>query len=179
MSLSPSGAAALRAELLARMTADQKARLALPARATWERWAPVAAIDAANTARMRQALATHGWPGHAMVGEDGFHAAWLLVQHAPTDLQEQALELLGNAVRRGDASPANLAYLTDRARMHRGEPQLYGTQFRATDDSPLELWQVEDPELLDERRASVGLGPHAEHDARVRARDRNREEKRR
>ncbi len=77
--------------------------------------------------------------------------------------------LLGDAVRRGDASPANLAYLTDRVRMHRGEPQLYGTQYRYTEDSGLGLYQVADPELLDERRASVGLGPHAEYDARLRA----------
>lgn len=174
MSLSPAGAAALRAELLARAAADQKARRALPARQsrTMEQWAPVAAIDAANTARMRQVLAIYGWPGHALVGKDGSQAAWLLVQHSPADLQEQALELLGDAVRRDDASPANLAYLTDRVLMHRGEPQLYGTQYLAIAGSDLELCTVADPELLDERRASVGLGPHAEHDARVRARER-------
>ena len=126
-------------------------------------------IDRANTARMRQIITVHGWPGHAMVGEDGSRAAWLLVQHAPDDLQEQALVLLGDAVRRGDASPANLAYLTDRVRMHRGEPQLYGTQYRSTKDTGLQLHQVADPELLDERRASVGLGPHAESDASMRA----------
>lgn len=175
MSVSPAGSAALRAELLARMAADRRARLALPAQATWEQWAPVAALDAANTARMRQVLAVHGWPGHALVGEDGSAAAWLLVQHGPADLQEQSLELLSDAVRRGDASPANLAYLTDRVRMHQGKPQLYGTQYQATEASGLDLWQVEDPELLDERRASAGLGPHAEYDARIRARERERE----
>jgi hypothetical protein len=56
-----------------------------------------------------------------------------------------------------------------RVRMFRGEPQLYGTQYRYSSGSGLELWQVEDPQLLDERRASVGLGPHAEYDAQMRA----------
>ena len=169
MSLTPTAAAALRAELLARVAADQKARKELPSDPTREQVTALMSIDRANTARMRQIIAVHGWPGHAMVGADGAHAAWLLVQHAPNDLQEQALVLLSDAVRRGDASPADLAYLTDRVRMHRGEPQLYGTQYRYTKGTGLQLHQVEDPELLDERRASAGLGPHAESDARMRA----------
>jgi hypothetical protein len=169
MSLTPTAADALRAELLARVAADQKARKEMPADPTREQVTALMSIDRANTARMRQIIAVHGWPGHAVVGEDGAHAAWLLVQHAPNDLQEQALVLLSDAVRRGDASPADLAYLTDRVRMHRGEPQLYGTQYRYTKDAGLQLHQVADPELLDERRASVGLGPHAESDARMRA----------
>jgi hypothetical protein len=53
--------------------------------------------------------------------------------------------------------------------MFQGEPQLYGTQYRYSADSGLELYQVEDPQLLEERRASVGLGPHAEYDAQMRA----------
>ena len=172
MSLTPSAAAALRAELLARVAADQKARTEIreiPASPTREQIAAMMAIDQANSARMRQVITLHGWPGKSAVGEDGSYAAWLLVQHAPDDLQEQALVLLGDAVRRGDASPANLAYLTDRVRMHRGEPQLYGTQYRYSPDTGLVMHEVADPERLDERRAAVGLGPHTEQDARMRA----------
>ena len=169
MSLTPSAAAALRAELLARVAADQKVRKERPAAPTREYISAMMAIDRANSARMRQIITVHGWPGKSAVGEDGSYAAWLLVQHAPNDLQEQALVLLSDAVRRGDASPANLAYLTDRVRMHRGEPQLYGTQYRYFPDTGLVMHEVADPERLDERRASVGLGPHAEADARMRA----------
>jgi hypothetical protein len=170
MGLTPGAAAALRAELLARVAADQKVREESPAGPARERIAAMMAIDRANSARMRQIITVHGWPGKSVVGEDGSYAAWLLVQHAPDDLQEQALVLLGDAVRRGDASPGNLAYLTDRVRMHRGEPQLYGTQYRYSRDAGLVLHAVADPERLDERRAAVGLGPHAEADARIRAR---------
>jgi hypothetical protein len=173
MSLTPTAAAALRAELLARVAADQKPRMARMeslAKPTREQIAAMMAIDRANAARMRQIITVHGWPGKSVVGEDGSHAAWLLVQHAPEDLQEQALVLLTGAVRRGDASPGDLAYLTDRVRLHRGEPQLYGTQYRYSPASGLALHEVEDPERLDERRAAVGLGPHAEYDAGMRAR---------
>ncbi len=82
MSLTPTAAAALRAELLARMAADQKARTEMPVHPTREQITALMSIDRANTARMRQIITVHGWPGHAMVGEDGSNAAWLLVQHA-------------------------------------------------------------------------------------------------
>jgi len=126
MSLTPTAAAALRAELLARVAADQKARKEMPANPSREQVIALIAIDKANTARMRQIITVHGWPGNAAVGEDGANTAWLLVQHADHDLREQALVLLTDAVRRGDASPRDLASRTDRVRMFRGEPQLYG-----------------------------------------------------
>ena len=50
--------------------------------------------------------------------------------------------------------------------MHRGDPQLYGTQYRVM-DGVLELWAVRDPAGLDERRAALGLEPEAENRARL------------
>ena len=52
-------------------------------------------------------------------------------------------------VEAADASPTNLAYLEDRVRMFRGEPQLYGTQFVDKDGS-YEPWPIEDPDSLDD-----------------------------
>jgi hypothetical protein len=169
MSLTPVAAAALRAELLARAAADQKARNALPLSPPRDQVAALGAIDRSNTARLRQVLTVHGWPGYATVGEDGSNAAWLLIQHAADDLREYALPLLVDAVNRNDASPRDLAYLTDRIRLRRGEPQLYGTQYWLTEEQGLELYQVEDPARLDQRRAAAGLEPHAVYDARMRA----------
>jgi hypothetical protein len=104
----------------------------------------------------------HGWPGQSLAGENGAHAAWLLLHHAELDFQEQCLPLLMEAVGRGDASPRDLAYLKDRVLMRRGEPQIYGTQYLVKDGVP-ELWTVRDPEGLDERRAALGLEPGQEN----------------
>ena len=151
----------LRAELLERADRDQAARESLPPGHDFEQWEQtVEPVDRANTARLQEIVAEHGWPGHRLVGEEGAHAAWLLAQHAPQQFQEQCLPLLEDAVAQGDASPIDLAYLRDRVLMFRGEPQIYGTQYLVK-DGVLTLWTVQDPEGLDARRAALGLEPEA------------------
>jgi hypothetical protein len=157
----------LHAELMERAGRDQAARMSLrPGHGMTEWETVVAPVDRHNTARLREIVSRYGWPGHRLVGEAGAHAAWLLAQHAPPELQEEWLPLLQDAVARGDASAADLAYLTDRVLMHRGEPQIHGTQYQVR-DGVLELWPVRDPPGLAQRRAALGLEPEAENRARL------------
>ncbi|MCI0689743.1 MAG: hypothetical protein L0Y54_21275 [Sporichthyaceae bacterium] len=158
----------LREELLRRAETDQHVRQTPDG--TFRPLPEMGQVDADNSARIREIIDTHGWPGHSLVGADGTDAAWLLVQHAPHDLQQTCLPLLDAAVDAGEATPAQLAYLTDRILVRRGLPQRYGTQYRSTADGDLELSQVEDPDRLDRRRASVGLGTHAQSLAEIRHR---------
>jgi hypothetical protein len=81
----------------------------------------------------------------------------------------ECLEHLRAAVEAADASPANLAYLEDRVRMLRGEPQLYGTQF-VEKGGTYEPWPIEDPDGLDDRRAVICLGPFADYERHIRTR---------
>jgi Family of unknown function (DUF6624) len=130
----------LSAELLERAGRDQAARMSLRPGHRMEDWDTVVEpVDRDNTARLREIVDRHGWPGHRLVGED--------------------------AVARDDASPADLAYLKDRVLMRRGEPQVYGTQYQIR-DGVLELWPVRDPSGLDQRRAALGLEPEAANRAR-------------
>jgi hypothetical protein len=157
----------LRAELVERADRDQAARMSLRTDFAMTEWEAVAApVDQDNAERLREIIDRHGWPGRQLAGDDGAHAAWLLAQHAPPQLQEECLPLLEDAVTRDDASPADLAYLRDRVLTHRGEPQLYGTQYLER-DGVLELWTVRDPAGLDERRAALGMAPEAENRARL------------
>lgn len=122
-------------------------------------------IDVANTARLRAIISQHGWPGRSLVGKEGAHHAWLIAQHADRqlDFQREALELLADSVRRGDAAERDLAYLTDRVRMNEGREQVYGTQIAEVKDGRGVPWPVEDPANLDARRAAVGLPPFEEY----------------
>jgi hypothetical protein len=149
------GDPALRRELLLLVIEDQAARTKAHER--------IEAVDRKTTARMKEAIAAHGWPGERLVGHDGAHAAWLLIQHADLDrpFQKACLALLEQAVRDGDARAADLAYLVDRVAVGEGRPQVYGTQFTAE----LAPQPIEDEAHVDERRASVGLAPFAEYRA--------------
>jgi hypothetical protein len=168
----------LLAELLTRRDADQRVRQQVSGfvgnqeasvpddlAAEWER------VDEGNTRWLGELLATRGWPGRTLVGDEGTQAAWLLAQHADRDpdLQRAFLEALRGAVAHGEAPPACLAYLEDRVRLNAGQPQLYGTQFLVTEGMTAP-YQIEDPGRLDERRASVGLEPFAVYELLIRSR---------
>jgi hypothetical protein len=168
--------AELAAELIARMDRDQEARARVQARVVVdEQWSAVHAIDTENTAWLKTVLDRIGWPRRSDVGEQGALAAWLLAQHADLDpdFQRRCLSLLDAAVRDGEAKASHLAYLTDRVRRGRGEPQLYGTQFWYGPESKgrLEPQPIEDVARLDERRRSVGLEPFAEYERQMRDRE--------
>jgi hypothetical protein len=116
------------------------------------------AVDERNTARMRDIVAAHGWPGRRMVGEQATFCAWLLVQHADRDhaFQKQCLAALEHAVAQGEASPQDYAYLFDRIQVSENKPQRYGTQFQHV-NGELVPEPIEDPEHVDERRLAIGL----------------------
>jgi hypothetical protein len=165
---------ALAAELKAMAAEDQRIRKPSPRQEkkfafpmspeetmAWNR------VDVANTDRLRKFVERYGWPGRSLVGEEGAEHAWLLAQHADRqlDLQRRALRLLADAVDHGEATPRQLAYLTDRVRMNEGLKQLYGTQLAGVRDGVVMPWPIENPDELDARRAEVGLEPFSEYAA--------------
>lgn len=118
--------------------------------------------DEARTERLKGIIAEHGWPTYDLVGKEAEDAAWLIAQHSDLDpaFQAEALELLRDAVAEGQASPGNLAYLEDRVRAGRGEPQLYGTQMGCGRNGRPKPGPIEDPAGLDDRREAAGLPPY-------------------
>ncbi len=121
------------------------------------------AVHAENAALLDRAFDAIGWPGRSKLGDDGASAAFLVLQHAISrpDVQRRGLALMLDAIPAGDANALDAAYLSDRIAVFEGRPQLFGTQFDWT-GGLLSPAPVEDPEGLDERRASVGLPPIAE-----------------
>ena len=160
---------ALRRELLLMTDRDQKLRDAAMAGGDSTAIAAVVEIDAANLQRLKHIVAQDGFPTRSMVGDDGVDAAWLLTQHADSDptFQARVLKILAARVRRHGLDPSEIAMLTDRVLIHEGKPQRYGTQF-GDDGSGLKPGKMEDPAHVDQRRASVGLGPLAEYSCVIR-----------
>ena len=156
----------LRDELFAMFTADQDARDLVVQRAFKDEksLAQMKALDARHTVRLKEIVAAHGWPGASLVGEKAAHAAWLLVQHADADpkFQRRCLELM-QGLPAGEVSPKDVAYLTDRVLLAEGKPQRYGTQFLKDATGKWVPKPLEDPDHVDERRKSVGLGSIADY----------------
>lgn len=155
----------LRAELLRRV---ERLQAAHPK--TGCGWEAVSEVDADNLAWLRSVVAETGWPGRSMVGPDGTDAAWLLAQHAYRDhvFQRHCLDLLRRAAEVGEATAAQVAYLTDRVLLAEGQQQEYGTELAGRDGQ----WvapRLHDPDTVDERRAAVSLGPLAEQIASITA----------
>jgi hypothetical protein len=112
--------------------------------------------------RCKQLFEQFGYLGADRVGTEAAEAFWLLVQHADRDpgFQDRVVEAMRPVVARGDASPSNLAYLTDRVRANTGRPQVYGTQVYYDGKTGRILPKpLEAPSQVDERRAAVGLEP--------------------
>jgi hypothetical protein len=169
---------ALLQELIARTKKDQDARSALMRFDQQTQWSfdaarrkdpklagqhrqlveKAAALDKENTAWLKRVVAKHGWPGRSLVGRQGAHLAWLLVQHADEDrpFQKECLERM-RKMPKGEVDPKDLAYLTDRVAVGEGRKQLYGTQLIFKDGRLVPQTPIEDEANVDKRRAEWGL----------------------
>lgn len=127
-------------------------------------WHAMAKADSTNTVRVKQILDTHGWLSKQAVGDAGNSALFLVIQHAEIEDQEKYLPMMREAVKNGNAEASSLALLEDRILMRHGKKQIYGSQLR-TDPKTGEMYffPIEDVDHVDEKRASVGLGPLAEY----------------
>lgn len=119
--------------------------------------------DSINVLRVTGILDTHGWPHRQEVGDEGTHAVFMVIQHADIAIQEKYLPMVRDAVKAGDVRASSFALLEDRIAVRNGKKQLYGTQLGMKQDGTYYLDELEDPDNVDKRRASVGLGPLADY----------------
>lgn len=147
----------LRDELLLMQVEDQMERtgVGLP---PGTRLPPIR--DYARAERLKEIIAEHSWPTIDLVGPMAATAAWLVAQHADHDVafQQEALRLIAAAGVAGQASPGDVAYLTDRVAVNRSRPQTYGTQIRCRDGQPVPATPLSDPGGVETLRADAGLG---------------------
>lgn len=114
-------------------------------------------VHVRNAQRLDEIIHDIGWPSPARTSPETCDAAWLIVQHAISlpDFQRRMLALIEQS---NDVPAWQAAYLADRIRVLEGRPQIYGTQFDWDDAGNLSPRPIENPEGVNERRASVGLG---------------------
>jgi hypothetical protein len=162
----------IRHQLLAMVAEDRRVRTELAATGElYQGYAPrMEDVHRRNARDLLALVRDYGWPSRSFVGEDGSHAAWLVLQHAigEPEAQRGCLPLLRGAAEVGEATLAQVAYLEDRIAFFERRPQRYGTQFDWDERGMMNPWPIEDPEGVDARRAEVGLPSLAERIAQVR-----------
>ena len=86
-------------------------------------------------------------------------AIWLVFQHADNTNRKKYFPLLKESAKNGDLNRSNIALMEDRILMIDGKPQIYGSQISQNSKTKKwELYNLENPEFVDKRRAEVGLG---------------------
>ncbi|MBO3700266.1 DUF6624 domain-containing protein [Roseivirga sp. E12] len=128
------------------------------------KWDEINEIDSLHTIRVNEILDEHGWLGVDVVGSKGNVALFLIIQHAKLDVQVRRLPMIRQAVKDGKARSENLALLEDRVATKTGKKQIYGSQlWNDKETGELYVLPMIEPEKVNERRASVGLGTIEEY----------------
>ena len=113
---------------------------------------------------MKVILDKYGWLGAEVIGEKGNGTLFKVIQHSNQATQEKYLPMMRESVKNGKAWSGNLALLEDRVALGQGKRQIYGSHIGFDNECNLKfLLPLEDPDNVDMRRASVGLGPLADY----------------
>ncbi len=109
---------------------------------------------------LEKIIATNGWVSSKKYGKTACAQALSMLKYAPGEQVESHLEKLLEAAKSGEANPADVAYLHDKALMHQGKKQRYGTQIAFNPDKGMnDVYPIEDQANVNKRRAQVGLEP--------------------
>jgi Family of unknown function (DUF6624) len=154
----------LRKELLEMIDHDETVReeLAQTGELFYGYHPKMAEVHRKNAKRLDEIVMQYGWPDESVVDKDGAEAAWRIVQHAidQPDFQRRMFARLLEAAAEGRIERWQPALLEDRIRALEGRPQKYGTQFDWDENGQMSTYpEIEDPSIVNELRASVGLPP--------------------
>lgn len=106
-----------------------------------------------------------GWFKISEWGTEADDNAWLIAQHADSDvnLQKRVLNLLNRLLSTRDTNLRHYAYLFDRVAVNEYRLQRYGTQGYCTGPGTWTPRPIEDPEFIDSRRQSMGLSKMSDY----------------
>lgn len=127
-------------------------------------WKKVRESDSLNLIKVEAILEERGWLSSNVVGKEGNLTLFLVIQHSNLKTQEKWLPVIREAVKLGNASGSHLALLEDRVAVGLGKEQVYGSQLGMDNETgKFFLHPIVDPENVDERRKTVGLGTLQEY----------------
>jgi hypothetical protein len=126
-------------------------------------WNTINETDSINLLKIKEILNKEGWVGEDQVGAQANSALFLVIQHADLATQQEYLPIMRDAVKAKKAQPSALALLEDRVALGEKRLQIYGSQIGEDSTGKAFVLPLKDPDQVDQRRASVGLGPLASY----------------
>jgi hypothetical protein len=142
---------------------DAQKKYGYDAKEVQDLWKQISYKDSIDLIKVEAIIDKYGWMGPEQIGGEGNQTLFLVIQHSPHDVQEHYLPVMRDAVKNHKADASSLALLEDRVALGEGKKQIYGSQVRS--DAAGHFWvsPLEDPDHVDERRASAGLGPLSDY----------------
>jgi len=116
-------------------------------------------LNSSNVARIEAIIEEHGWPKQSDVGGSAAATVFLIIQHSSIEVQKKYLPKMRDAADNGEANWSSLALLIDRINLGEGKEQIYGSQLYGNEDGTFYVKDLFEPEFVNQRRRSVGLGP--------------------
>lgn len=104
--------------------------------------------DSLNRQKVISSIFNCGW------SEEHLQTIWLVFQHSPEGIMAYFYPELKKYAEEGKLSKSSIALMEDRLLMRNGYKQVYGSQI-----SGGELYELEEPDSVDIRRATMDLGP--------------------
>jgi hypothetical protein len=106
--------------------------------------------------RLDRIIRRFGYPCKEKVGESN-NVVFFIISNANWPVKEKYLEVFKLAASKGDISVKDLAFFEDKLWVAKEGWQLYGTQFRYTEDSKVIYYPVKGLSEMNDRRIKAGL----------------------
>lgn len=119
-------------------------------------------VDSTNHFLLSDIFEKYGYPSITIVGKEGAHNFWLLIQHQDNypKFQMKVLEAMESKIQGNAKMKMDYAYLMDRVKLNSGEKQVFGTQMMLNGDKSSYIPKpLVDSSAVNERRAKHFLPP--------------------
>jgi len=107
----------------------------------------------------------NGYPFRDKVNKKEYEAGIILTLHLPI----KHLELVSNIIFQfpDKIFPKDVAFITDKLKVQRGERQVYGTQYKVKFNGEIEFLPIENEKNLNEKRRALGLESIQNYEKRI------------
>ncbi|MCF6351194.1 MAG: DoxX family protein [Flavobacteriaceae bacterium] len=111
-------------------------------------------LDKENILLIDKIIKERGYPGQSLVGELNKDYAWSVIMHS--EKIDKYIDLIKEAAEKNELTYTKVAAMEDLYLMHKGKPQIYGTQ-TAYINEKVTIWPIKDVEGVNIVRKDAGF----------------------